>query len=301
MTKTNATHNMNISALLVEVENNEDEVERTDSNKKVMEMKGVSNGHHRHALKTEDAFFNGLRSVGKFRLCDMPSKNNANARFSLTFLFLFYLQTTELKDGSMKWEKLLEEVENPNYRAGRGSRYRLEKIPLAVVAVAGDKSIEKRDLVNAMLVDWQIDLKMVHKPKGDKKCEYYAPLTQNTNLLTFLGYMTKNYDWRWQRKDFEGFTGCLGSVLIELYGKRLEEHGTEGYGKRNPNARMTEDEVEKLDLSKFDESNLEEFQMKLLLGFGMYCRGKVTLAMTVILAKINWTNIAVSATKSEIC
>ena len=77
----------------------------------------------------------------------------------------------------MKWAKLLEEVDNPNYRAGRCSRYRLEKIPLAVVAVAGDKSIEKRDLVNAMLVDWQIDLKMAHKPKAEKKCKYYAPST----------------------------------------------------------------------------------------------------------------------------
>ena len=60
------------------------------------------------------------------------------------------------KDGTMKWGKLLEEVENPGFRPGRGSRFRSEKIPLAVVAVAGDKTQQKRDLVNAMLVDWQI-------------------------------------------------------------------------------------------------------------------------------------------------
>ena len=44
------------------------------------------------------------------------------------------LRTTVKKDGTMKWAKLLKEVDNPNYRAGRGSRYRLENIPLAVVA-----------------------------------------------------------------------------------------------------------------------------------------------------------------------
>lgn len=60
------------------------------------------------------------------------------------------------KDGTMKWGKLLEEVENPGFRPGRGSRFRSEKIPLAVVAVAGEKTQQKRDLVNAMLVDWQI-------------------------------------------------------------------------------------------------------------------------------------------------
>ena len=58
---------------------------------------------------------------------------------------------------------------------------------------------------------------------------------------------------------------------METYGQRLKEFGDEGYGKRNPNARMTEEEAEKLDLSKFDESNLQQMQMKLLLGFGAYC------------------------------
>ena len=66
MTKNNAPNNMDITAFVAEVENSEDEVERTNSNKKVMGMKGVSDGHHRRALKTEDAFFNGLGSVGKF-------------------------------------------------------------------------------------------------------------------------------------------------------------------------------------------------------------------------------------------
>ena len=45
----------------------------------------------------------------------------------------------------MKWAKLLEEVDNPNYRAGRGSRYRLENIPLAVVASPYKDNTHKYD------------------------------------------------------------------------------------------------------------------------------------------------------------
>ena len=174
----------------------------------------------------------------------------------LTFVPCCSVVITVKKDGTLKWASLLEEVENPNYRDTRASRFRMQKVPVAIVAVAGDKNHEKRDLVNAMLVDWQIDLKMVGRPKGGKQCDYYAPSTQNTNLSTFLGHTTKNYAWQWKRKDFDNFPGCLNSVLVETYGQRLKEFGDEGYGKRNPNARMTEEEAEKLDLSKFDESNL---------------------------------------------
>ena len=102
----------------------------------------------------------------------------------LTNIPFLVLLTTVKKDGTMKRAKLLEEVDNPNYRADRGSRYRLEKIPLGVVAVAGDKSIEKRDLVNAMLVDWQIDLKMAHKPKGERSANITLLLPMRAKAIT---------------------------------------------------------------------------------------------------------------------
>ena len=62
-------------------------MERTDSNKKVMDMKGVSDGHHRRALKTEDALFNGLRSVGKFvcvTLCQGTMPINCSNLYSFS-------------------------------------------------------------------------------------------------------------------------------------------------------------------------------------------------------------------------
>lgn len=66
MTSNNSNYNVDINALLKEVEHNEEDVERSDKNKKEMDMKGVSNDHHRRAAKQEMSFFNGLRSVGKW-------------------------------------------------------------------------------------------------------------------------------------------------------------------------------------------------------------------------------------------
>ena len=65
MTSNNSNYNVDINALLKEMEHNEEDVERSDKNKKAMDMKGVSNDHHRRAAKQEMSFFNGLRSVGK--------------------------------------------------------------------------------------------------------------------------------------------------------------------------------------------------------------------------------------------
>ena len=66
MTTNNKDDVIDIRALLAEIELNEEEVIRSDVNKKAMDMKGVSNDHHRRALKCEESFLNGLRSVGKF-------------------------------------------------------------------------------------------------------------------------------------------------------------------------------------------------------------------------------------------
>ena len=64
MTTKSKDDTVDIRALLAEIELNEEEVIRTD--KKAMDMKGVSNDHHHRALKCEESFLNRLQSVGKF-------------------------------------------------------------------------------------------------------------------------------------------------------------------------------------------------------------------------------------------
>ena len=44
--------------------------------------------------------------------------------------------------------------------------------------------------------------------------------------------------------------------------------GHQGYGRKNENCHFAEEDFRKFDLSKFDERNLEDHQMKVLVCFG---------------------------------
>ena len=91
---------------------------------------------------------------------------------------------------------------------------------------------------------------------------------QNMNLRTFYAHMRKNHGWNFFESDFKNWKGCLDGVLTERYAQRLKPFGDEGYGARNPNCEMTEEESYKIDLSKFDETDLRQLQIKLMVGFG---------------------------------
>ena len=99
-------------------------------------------------------------------------------------------------------------------------------MPLAFVVGAGEITMVKRELVNAMLCDWQVDLKMKRPPKegGDKTCPYYSPGTQNKMLRTFYAHMKREHEWKFTEKDFKGWTGCVDGVLSEIYKQQLEKY-----------------------------------------------------------------------------
>ena len=78
---------------------------------------------------------------------------------------LVCLLLTVTKDGKQKWEHLLVEVENSNYRKTRKSNKK-ETVPLLIVACAGVYDQAKLELTNALLIDWQIDLKNGESTKG---------------------------------------------------------------------------------------------------------------------------------------
>ena len=89
-------------------------------------------------------------------------------------------------DGKQKWAYMLEEVPNPNYVPGNGT----ETVPRALVSVSGHVSQPKLMLANAMVVDWQVDLKKVMVGPNDK-FPYYQPSSQATELRTFFAHMKK--------------------------------------------------------------------------------------------------------------
>ena len=114
---------------------------------------------------------------------------------------LVCLLLTVTKDGKQKWEHLLVEVENSNYRKTRKSNKK-ETVPLLIVACAGVYDQAKLELTNALLIDWQIDLKMEKTPKGEDACPFYQPSSQNVGFCTFLVHMKKTHGWIWVHKDF---------------------------------------------------------------------------------------------------
>ena len=229
--------NYDLDAILREVNDIDKNVIRTEEAERALDNKGMSRSHWNRASKQEQSFLDGLSVVRD-------------------------------KDGNQKWASLLVEVANPNKTSSRVGSERSEMVPKAFVVLAGVKTQKKVELANAMLCDWQLDLKMKKLPKGKKECPFYAPVTQNMNLRTFYAHMRKNHGWNYYESDFKSWKGCLDGVLSERYAQRLKAFGDEGFGARNPNCAMTEEESFKVDLAKFDETDLRQLQIKLMVGFG---------------------------------
>ena len=154
-----------------------------------------------------------------------------------------------------------------------------------------------------MLVDYQVNLKVKRVKKGTE-CPYYSPNTQNTLLWTFIGHMRTCHNWHYTVDHFKGFEGALSGVLRVLYTEReklyvsiydlwtngwimiflyfftyqltfshlypLLQQGHEGYSRKNPDSRLSEEDFGKLQLSKYDKSDLQQFQEKMLVIFGIY-------------------------------
>ena len=66
---------------------------------------------------------------------------------------------------------------------------------------------------------------------------------------------------------FKNWKGYLVGFLTERYAQGLKTFGDEGYGAKDKNCAMTEEESYKV-LSKFSESNLRQLQIKLMVEFG---------------------------------
>ena len=129
--------NYDLDAILREVNDIDKNVIRTEEAEKALDNKGMSRSHWNRASKQEQSFLDGLAVVRD-------------------------------KDGNQKWVSLLVEVPNPNKTSSRVGSERSEMVPKAFVVLAGAKSQKKIELANAMLCDWQLDLKMKKPPKGKK-------------------------------------------------------------------------------------------------------------------------------------
>ena len=166
----------------------EQNVERTKEESEALVASDITKKHNKRACKLEDSFVQGLSGI----------------------------YTTQ---GKQKWNSMLQNVRNPQFVVGNGS----PEVPFAFPSVAGIPSRKKLLLADAMLCDWQLNLKKKVDVK-DGECPFYQPSTQNVELRTFFGHMSKHHDWQFSDSELKGFKGSLYGVIQEMYAQRLEKY-----------------------------------------------------------------------------
>ena len=142
------------------------------------------------------------------------------------------------------------------------------------------------------------------------------PSSQSTKLWAFFGFMHCTYNWRYSDADLKRFKGSLHAVMATVFAQRAEEWvrnffnvmidfynfncnfidncdannflfyttSQERYGVRNANCELKEEDYEKIDLTKFDESDLYQLQSKTMIIIGLLFglrRNKEHTKMTV--------------------
>ena len=205
-------------SLLTDVCSTEKNVERSEGNRKALSHRGVTKAHTTRSHFYEESFRKALEAVGEYIFRFLNA--NAFQYIRLTFCAIFTFLVD--KDGNRKWAKALKMVENPFFCPTQAGSLRPKEVPHAYVLVAGDKSQHKREMINAMVVDWQVDLRKTKLKKG-QTCPFYSPVTQNGIVRTFFAFMKDNHGWQYTDTDFRGFTGSLNSVLSVLYDERFQQ------------------------------------------------------------------------------
>ena len=177
-----------LSSYMHEVNELDVDVDRTGSETAALESLDVTKQHHYRQTKLEEDFIAGVGNV-------------------------------ETSTGKKKWEKVLELVPNPNPTVGR--RAMSKEVPRCFVELSGQITNDKINLLNGMLVDWQMRHKKCKVKDGE--CPWFQPGTQNLNIRAFLAHMAKNYNWNYTKRDFENSEGSLNAVMTSIYNDRLEK------------------------------------------------------------------------------
>ena len=121
------------------------------------------------------------------------------------------------KDGNQKWAKVLKAVKNPHYNPFDHNSQ--EFVPLAFVICSGRRDTKKIHLANAMLVDFNVHLKLKRLNK-DKTCPYYMPSSHHVKMRYLMGRLSNYHGWEIGESDLKGFKGSLAGVMQELYAER---------------------------------------------------------------------------------
>ena len=168
--------------------------------------------------------------------------------------------------------------------------YKMKELELVFVMLGGKQDRRKKvEILNDMLIDW-----IGSKRKADGG--YPAPGTINSQLRAFFAATKEMFDWDFSPADFKhegGYNGFFTHMCNErkkedvstlllffhqhihitylhLHSQSLFSFLQPTYGVKNKNCQLTASDVEKIDLTKFDESIHVQHIMKCLFGCGLY-------------------------------
>ncbi len=138
-------------------------------------------------------------------------------------------------------------------------------IPKALVSLGGEVTMWKCNLASDIL--WHLMKEMVNTQAKEGDCPYLQPSTEYSYLRSLLGLLSEEYDWRYQYESHFSFKGGLKPKMELLHAERKKKYPTYGTGpnKQRPSV-LNASEV---DVSVFDESDIEEHQKKTLLVMGI--------------------------------
>ena len=167
--------------------------------------------------------------------------------------------------GNNKWKPMLKEVP---FQITDGT---IQDVPMILVVCSGEPNNTKVAVANKALIDWNLVTK---KKVGKSGCEWYEPATQNQRIRTFFGETRKKYGWKLKQHDFN-YRSMLNPVLERLYQKRRGQFKVVDYGIPNSNKRLTEYEINMIDLEKLNEDDPRQHIIKLafVLGTQLGLRG----------------------------
>ena len=105
---------------------------------------------------------------------------------------------------------------------------------------------------------------LVKKRVKQGECPYYQPNTHAMMLRTLKSELSEKHDWQFSLdRDFK-FRGGLWGAMKKLFEERGREYGNE-YGTGSKKKILDEQDEQKImDLSVFDENDLEQHQIKLM-------------------------------------
>ena len=127
--------------------------------------------------------------------------------------------------------------------------------------LGGEKSSQKKVIINKVLCDWATKLKCADG-------SYYQPSTTNRMLRQLFAALKQKYSFAFDLKRDFNFPGGLHVVMAELYEQRLLSIQDYGQGQKraviDPNEACLFENFH----HKFDATDLQQHQMRLLLKFG---------------------------------